>query len=250
VSGALHAGRWALVTGGSRGIGRAIALRLAQDGADLVLVDRSGDPEGPTVREIRSLGRRCLHMRCDIADASQVQELAARVAQEAGTPSILVNNAGITRDNLFLRLGEEDWDRVLGTNLKGSFHCIKALTRGMLKERWGRIVNLTSVVGQMGNKGQANYAASKAGLIGLTLSVARELAERGITVNAVAPGFITTEMTGVLPEQVQQDLLRQIPMGRMGRPEDVAGIVSFLASQEAGYITGQVIRVDGGMLMG
>jgi 3-oxoacyl-[acyl-carrier protein] reductase len=167
-----------------------------------------------------------------------------------GSVAILVNNAGVTRDNLFLRLKEEDWDAVLGINLKGAFHCIQAFSRGMLKARWGRIVNLTSVVGMMGNKGQANYAASKAGLCGLTWSVAKELAERGITVNAIAPGFITTEMTGVLPEAVQQDLHRRIPMGRLGQPEDVAGAVSFLASDLAAYITGQVLRVDGGMLMG
>ncbi len=245
-----HTGRIALVTGGSRGIGRAIALRLASAGADLALVDRSGDPEGATVLEIRAMGRRCAHFRCDVSDPAQVQELAGKVQEALGPTAILVNNAGVTRDNLFLRLGTEDWDQVLGINLKGAFHCIKYLSRGMLKERWGRIINLSSVVGQMGNKGQANYAASKAGLIGLTMSVARELAERSITVNAVAPGYIETDMTGVLPEEVRGELLRQIPAARMGQPEDVAGIVSFLASDQAGYITGQVIRVDGGMLMG
>jgi 3-oxoacyl-[acyl-carrier protein] reductase len=252
--GAASAGRpenpLALVTGGSRGIGRSVALALAAGGANIVLVDRTGDPEGPTVREIREMGRGCVHYRCDVSDPAQVQGLAETLSSKEGWPSILVNNAGITRDNLFLRLGPEDWDQVLGVNLKGAFYCVRWLTRGMLKQRWGRIINMTSVVGQMGNKGQANYAAAKAGLIGLTMSVARELAERGVTVNAVAPGYIATEMTGVLPENVQQDLLRQIPVGRIGRPEDVAGIVSFLASEEAAYITGQVIRVDGGMLMG
>lgn len=245
-----HGGRVALVTGGSRGIGRAIALQLAEDGADLALVDRTGDPEGPTVLEARALGRKVKHFRCDVSDATAVQQLAARVNEELGPVTILVNNAGVTKDNLFLRLGEEDWDLVLGVNLKGAFHCIKSFSRGMLKERWGRIISITSVVGLMGNKGQANYAASKAGLVGLTYSVARELAERGITVNAVAPGYISTEMTGVLSESVQQELSKQIPLGRIGQPEEVAGIVSFLASPKAGYITGQVIRVDGGMLIG
>jgi 3-oxoacyl-[acyl-carrier protein] reductase len=243
-------GRLALVTGGSRGIGRAVARGLAEKGADVILTDRSGDAAGAAVTEIRDLGRQCFHHKCDISDPADIQRLAEVVSKEHGWPSILVNNAGVTRDNLFLRLNEEDWDRVLDTNLKGAFFCIRHLTRGMLKERWGRIINVTSVVGQMGNKGQANYSASKAGLIGLTYSVARELAERGITVNAVAPGFIATDMTGVLGEEAQQQLKRQIPMGRIGQPEEVAGIISFLASPEAGYITGQVFRVDGGMLMG
>ena len=245
-----HADKVALVTGGSRGIGRAVALRLARDGADIALVDRSGDPEGPTVQEIRALGRRCQHYRCDISDAAAVKELPARVGEGLGSVSILVNNAGLTRDNLFLRLDDEDWDAVLSVNLKGAFHCAKAFARPMLKVRWGRIVNVTSVVGQMGNKGQSNYAASKAGLIGLTYSLARELAERNVTVNAVAPGFITTDMTGELGDSVKSALLAQIPVGRFGEPEDVAGIISFLASDGAGYITGQVVRVDGGMLMG
>lgn len=250
MSGLDHEGRIALVTGGSKGIGRAVALRLAADGADLVLTDRTGDPEGPTVLEIRGMGRRCAHYRCDISNARQVQEMAAKVADEFGSVAILVNNAGVTRDNLFLRLKDEDWDAVLGTNLKGAFNCAKSFARGMLKQRWGRIVNMTSVVGIMGNKGQSNYAASKAGLMGMTVSLARELAEKGITVNAVAPGFIETEMTGGLTGEVREGLQSQIPMGRIGRPEDVAGVVSFLSSELAGYITGQTVRVDGGMLMG
>jgi 3-oxoacyl-[acyl-carrier protein] reductase len=245
-----HEGRLALVTGGSKGIGRAIAVALARDGADLVLVDRSGSPDSPAVEEIRALGVRCHHFRCDVSSAADVQTLAQNVTSEVGSVSILVNNAGLTRDNLFLRLDDEDWDAVLSVNLKGAFHCAKAFSRGMLKSRWGRIINITSVVGQMGNKGQSNYAASKAGLIGLTCSLARELAERSITVNAVAPGFVRTEMTAVLPENVQAELLRQIPAGRFAEPEDVGGAVSFLASEDARYITGQVLRVDGGMLMG
>jgi len=245
-----HKGKIALVTGGSRGIGRAISLALAADGADIVLVDRTGDPEGPTVQEIRALGRACHHFKCDVANADSVKELAAQVQKDVGHIGILVNNAGITRDNLFLRLGEEDWDQVLGVNLKGAFFCTKSFSRPMLKQRWGRIINITSVVGQMGNKGQANYAASKAGLIGLTYSIARELAAKAITVNAVAPGFITTEMTGEMAESVQSEMLDLIPSKRFGDPEDVGGVVSFLASDHARYVTGQVVRVDGGMLMG
>lgn len=244
-----HSGRLAVVTGGSRGIGRAIALRLAQDGADIAISDRSGDPEGPVVQEIRALGRRCQHFRCDLGRPAEIQALASQVTEQMGPASILVNNAGLTRDNLFLRLEEDDWEQVLSVNLKGAFHCIKGFSRGMLKARWGRVINITSVVGEMGNKGQSNYAASKAGLIGLTHSIALELAERGITVNAVAPGFIRTEMTDVLPEKVQQDLLARIPVGRFGEGDDVAGVVSFLASEQARYVTGQVLRVDGGMLM-
>lgn len=244
-----HAGRNALVTGGSRGIGAAIALALAKGGADLVLLDRTGDPEGPVVQAIRGLGRVCRHYRCDVASQTDVQQVAVRVSEGIGPIAILVNNAGCTRDNVFLRMSDADWDLVLDVNLKGAFHCVKAFSRGMLKARWGRIINLTSVIGQMGNRGQSNYAASKAGLIGLTFSLARELAERSITVNAVAPGFIRTEMTDALPDAARQDLLRQIPAGRFGDPDDVAGVVSFLASAQANYITGQVLRVDGGMLM-
>lgn len=238
-----------MVTGGSRGIGRAVARVLALQGADIALTDRTGDPEGPAVQEIRGLGRRCHHFRCDLGVPEEIERLARQVNEELGAVSILVNNAGMTRDNLFLRLTEDDWERVLAVNLKGAFHCIRAFSRGMLKARWGRIVNITSVVGEMGNKGQSNYAASKAGLIGLTRSIALELAEKGITVNAVAPGFIKTEMTGVLPEKVQAELMQRIPVAYLGEPEDVAGAVAYLASAEARYVTGQVVRVDGGMLM-
>jgi 3-oxoacyl-[acyl-carrier protein] reductase len=241
--------RIALVTGGSRGIGEAISMRLAQGGCDLVLVDRTGADDGPAVRSIRELGRRCLHIACDISNPGEVDALATRVAAEMGSVSILVNNAGITRDNLFIRIQPEDWDAVLGINLRGAFLCTKAFARGMMNERWGRILNITSVVGLTGNKGQANYAASKAGMIGLTKSVAKELAERGITVNAVAPGFIETAMTTVLSEAVRTAMLERIPVRAFGSPEDVAHAVAFLVSEEARYITGQVLAVDGGMTM-
>ena len=242
--------RVALVTGASRGIGRAIALRLARDGRHVVLMSRSEAPLNDLKGSIEANGGAASVSPCDVGDPKALAGAVEGVGEKLGRLDILVNNAGITRDNLFLRLKEEDWDAVLGINLKGAFHCIQAFSRGMLKARWGRIVNVTSVVGMMGNKGQANYAAAKAGLCGLTWSVAKEVAERGITVNAIAPGFITTDMTGVLPEAVQQELQKMIPMGRIGEPDEVAGAVSFLASDLAGYITGQVLRIDGGMLMG
>ncbi len=241
--------RLALVTGGSRGIGAAVARRLARDGCDLVLVDRTGEDDGPVVQEIRGMGRRCLHVACDVSVPEEVEAMASRVGSEMGVVQILVNNAGITRDNLMIRLSAEDWDSVLAINLRGTFLCTKSFSRGMMKERWGRIVNVTSVVGLTGNRGQANYAASKAGVVGFTKSVARELADRGITANAVAPGYIETAMTGSLPEAVQSSLMDRIPAKCFGHPEDVAHAVSYLVSEGARYVTGQILSVDGGMSM-
>jgi len=240
-------GRVAFVTGASRGIGRSIALELARRGADLALVAR-GEP-AQTAAEIRSLGRRAISLSLDVSDRAQVEAAAARVESELGKVSILVNNAGLTRDQLLVRMKLEDWDEVLRVNLTGTFHTTRVFARDMMRARWGRIINITSVVGEIGNAGQANYAASKAGVIGFTRAVARELAGRQVTVNAVAPGYIETAMTEAIPEAAKTALLGAIPLGRFGSGEDVAYIVACLAADEAGYITGQVIRVDGGMVM-
>lgn len=243
-------GRVALVTGASRGIGRAVALALAGTGADVVVnyAGRAAAAE-EVVSDIRAMGRKSVAIQADVADGAAVVAMVDQVLAEMGRIDILVNNAGITRDNLLLRMKEADWDEVLNTNLKGAYHCTKAVTRSMLKARWGRIINMASVVGLTGNPGQTNYVASKAGLIGFTKAVARELGSRQITVNAVAPGFIATDMTAELSPLNKEKMLAQVPLGRFGKPEDVAALVVFLASEVAGYITGQVITVDGGMVM-
>ena len=244
------AGKCAVVTGGGRGIGRAVCLALAAQGADVV-VNYAGSAEaaGETAKACRALGVRAIAVQADVADEAQAAALVETAVREMGGVDILVNNAGITRDGLLLRMSEEDFTRVLDTNLKGAFHCMKAACRGMMRRRAGRIVNISSVVGVRGNAGQANYAASKAGLIGLSKSAAKELASRGITVNCIAPGFIDTAMTAALPEAVKEKLLAEIPMGRFGAAEDVAAAAAFLVSDAAAYITGQVLCVDGGMAM-
>jgi len=238
--------RVAFVTGSTRGIGRAVAAALWEAGAKVAVVGRDAGRAQALAEE---WGERAVGVGCDVADAGAVGAAVAAAEGALGPIDILVNNAGLTRDNLLLRLGEDDWDAVIAANLTGAFHTIKAVTKGMMKRRWGRIVNISSVVGLTGNKGQANYAASKAGLIGLTKSVAKEYASRNILVNCIAPGFIDTDMTRGLPPEAQEALLRGIPLARLGQPEDVAGAVVFLASDLAAYVTGQVLVVDGGMVM-
>jgi len=242
--------RVALVTGAARGIGRAIALALAQPDRLIYLNDVANlDEAAWTQKQVEAKGAAAKVVAFNVADAEAVQRGFESIIQESGRLDILVNNAGITRDNLIMRLKESEWDAVLSVNLTGAYHCLRAASRPMVKQRYGRIINISSVVGVMGNAGQANYVASKAGLIGLTKAVARELASRNITVNAVAPGFIQTEMTEALPEKTKQEMLAQIPLGRFGTPEEVAQAVAFLAAEATGYITGQVIHVNGGMLM-
>ena len=244
------AGKTAVVTGGSRGIGRAICLELAGQGANIVLCYAGNESSAAeTTAACEQLGVKALALRCNVADAGEVKAMMDTALAEFGRIDILVSNAGITRDGLLMMMKEEDFDAVLDTNLKGAFLCMKAVTRTMRKQRYGRIVNLSSVVGLRGNAGQVNYAASKAGVIGMTKSAAKELASRGITVNAVAPGFIDTDMTASLPENARTALLSSIPVGRLGAAEDVAKAVAFLASDDAAYVTGQVLAIDGGMSM-
>ena len=240
----------ALVTGGARGIGRAIALKLASEGADIAILDAGSlELSEQTAEEIRALGVRAFAARCDITDYDQVTEAVARVKEALGGVDILVNNAGITRDKLALRMTPEDFDAVLSVNLKGTFLMIKALYADFMKKRAGRIINIASISGLMGNAGQANYSASKAGVVGLTKTIARELASRNVTCNAIAPGFIETPMTANMNQDALQEACKSIPLRRMGKPEDVAAVAAFLASDGAGYITGSVINVDGGFFM-
>ncbi len=247
---AILTGKTALVTGASRGIGRAVALKLAADGAKVALNFAGNLAKAEEVKaEIESGGGEAMLVQGNVADFETVSGIVKKIVDAWGTVDILINNAGITRDNLLLKMSESDFDEVISTNLKGVFNCTKAVTKIMMKQRSGRIVNMASVVGLKGNVSQANYAAAKAGIIGFTKSAARELATRGVTVNAIAPGFIETDMTAALTEKIKADLLQGIPMGRMGKPEEIANLVEFLVSENAAYITGQVINVDGGMAM-
>jgi len=240
----------AIVTGAGRGIGHAIAVRLASEGARVACVSRSEDHAKRTADELnKARSDAARHYAVDVADHAAVQKVGAQILEDFGKIDILVNNAGVTRDGLAMRMSVEDWDTVINTNLRGAFNCTQAIIRAMIKQRTGRIINITSVIGLIGNAGQTNYAASKAGLIGFTKSLARELASRNITVNAIAPGFITTDMTAGLSDEIKKTIQSQIPLGKTGAPEDVASATAFLASAEASYITGQVICVDGGMVM-
>jgi 3-oxoacyl-[acyl-carrier protein] reductase len=246
----IEEGRVAIITGGGRGIGQAIAARLAGEGANLALSYRSNDAAAEeTAEAVRAAGIECELFKADVASTADVEALFKGVSDAFGRVDILVNNAGITRDNLMMRMKEDEFDEVLRTNLKGTYLCTRAALRPMVRARWGRIVSVSSVVGLVGNAGQANYAASKAGIIGFTKSVAREVAQRAITANVVAPGYVETELTGSLPEEVKDQIKAQVPMGRFGEAEEVAEVVAFLVGEGAGYVTGQTIAVDGGMTM-
>jgi 3-oxoacyl-[acyl-carrier protein] reductase len=239
----------AVVTGAGRGIGRAIALKFAAAGADIVCVSRTAENSEKVAVEVRALGRKAWAHAVDVADPKSVAAAAEKILGETSRVDILVNNAGVTRDGLIMRMSEEDWDTVLNTNLRGAFSFTKGFSRAFIKQRSGRIINIASVIGLIGNAGQCNYAASKAALIGLTKSVARELASRGITANALAPGFIETDMTAALDEKMREELLKRIPLNRLGKAEDIAEAALFLAGPAGSYITGQVLTVDGGMVM-
>ncbi|WP_409253671.1 3-oxoacyl-[acyl-carrier-protein] reductase [Bacillus sp. SCS-153A] len=243
-------GKTALVTGASRGIGREIALELARQGANVAVNYAGSEAKANEVtEEIKAMGREAFAIQCNVADGESVQSMVKETISRFGSLDILVNNAGITRDNLLMRMKENEWDEVIDTNLKGVFLCTKAVSRQMMKQRSGRIINISSIVGVSGNPGQANYVAAKSGVIGLTKTSARELAARGITVNAVAPGFISTDMTDELSEEVKTEMLKGIPLSRFGEAKDIARVVSFLASEDSSYMTGQTLHVDGGMVM-
>jgi 3-oxoacyl-[acyl-carrier protein] reductase len=239
----------AIVTGSARGIGKTIAMTLAAAGANIVISDLNTEAGKATVDEINAMGRKAVWVEADVSKSDQATKLIESAQEEFGKIDILVNNAGITRDNLVMRMTEDEWDSVISVNLKGTYNCIRAAAKILMKQRAGRIINIASVVGQMGNAGQANYASSKAGVIGLTKSVAKEFSSRNVLVNAVAPGFIETAMTEKLPENARESLLQLIPLAKLGQPEDVARVVLFLSSDQSSYITGQVINVDGGMVM-
>jgi 3-oxoacyl-[acyl-carrier protein] reductase len=239
----------AVVTGAGRGIGRAIALKFANEGADVVVVSRTQENSEKVAAEIRALGKKAWAFAVDVSDSASVTAAAEKILAECGKVDILVNNAGVTRDGLLMRMSDADWDLVLNTNLKGAFLFTKAFSRAFAKQRSGRIINISSVIGLIGNPGQCNYAASKAGLIGFTQSVARELAGRGVTANCIAPGFIETDMTSELNAELKANILKQVPMGKFGAADDIAGAALFLASASASYVTGQVLTVDGGMVM-
>ncbi len=242
-------GKIALITGAAQGIGKAIALLFAQNGADIIVADIHLEKAQETAKEIQTIGQRAMAIKVDVANLNDVEQMVQSILERFGQIDILINNAGIARDKLILRMTEEDWDAVLNINLKGTFICTKVAIKPMAKRRYGKIVNIASVVGLMGNVGQANYAASKAGVIGFTKTIAREFAQRGINVNAIAPGYIETPMTDAIPEKVKEEMKRRIPMERLGRPEDVAEGALFLVSEASSYITGQVLNVNGGIYM-
>ena len=245
----LLANKVAVVTGAGRGIGRAVALAYARMGADVACVSRTEENSAKAAAEVEALGRRAWAVAVDVSDTAAVDAAAGKILDDAGRVDILVNNAGVTRDNLLMRMSEEEWDTVINTNLKGAFNFTKALTRPFIKQRSGRIINIASVIGLIGNAGQSNYAASKAALIGFTKSVAKELAPRGITANAIAPGFIETDMTAALDDKVRESIIGNVPLRRFGSPDDIAHAAVFLAMEPSSYITGQVLTVDGGMVM-